>query len=269
MKPKILMTIKPATAPFNRYLTLLAIACSLLLSGCIPTIEKRYKTPQTQAKILYFNPAEKPTITPITGAKVYYQAYPAQVVYTDQQGSFELPAVTQTEMTLLMAGHALTDYPIMIEHNGLNDIVLAKASLSMRSLESVNLGALVLANTQQQARLNSATATQFEATANANNNHPLDKSLNWPCDLALIDSLGRAVQTAQRLNHVFKQHGTAMAPAQTYASQHLQSQQLLTAAQNSCQWPAISSSAQQKSRQQALQYFVKAQQSIDQFDLKP
>lgn len=266
MKLQISLTTKPITTRLNRHLALRAMASSLLLSGCIPTIEKSYKTPQTQAQVLYFNPADKPAITPVTGAKVYYQAYPEQAVYSDQQGRFELPAVTQTEMKLLMAGHALAEYPIIIEHNGLNDSLLAQASLSMRSLEVVNLGALFLMSTQQQALLGHGT-TQFESATNANKNHSFDEPVNWPCDRDLMLSLDRAVQTAQHLNRFFKQHGTTTTLAQAYTSQHQQSQLLLAATTNSCQWPAISTPTQQESRQRALWYFATAQQSINKLDL--
>lgn len=256
----------------------LLVSC-MLLSGCIPTIEKSYKTPQTQGRLVYFNPTAKQPFTAVAGAKIFYQAYPDNAVYSDLQGAFELPATTKKEIKLLMVGHALTDYPIIIEQNELSDTVLATASLSMRTLEIVDLQTLIVAGAKQQPLLRSFTAADFDAsTATAINSssihskHHVDETPTWPCDFNLIQSLDRAIQTAQRLTAFFDQHtdqGTnqlaiAATLTRTHATQHYhQAQRLLETTKNSCQWPAISTVQQQESREKALNYFAVADQHIN------
>lgn len=262
-----------------RLIPLSVLTGSFLLGGCIPSLEKSYLTPQVQGQLVYFNPTGQPPFTAVADAKIYYQAYPDQIVYSDQQGRFQLPAITKTTVKLLMAGHALARYPIIIEQKGFSDTVLATATLSMRSLEVVDLGTVIVADTNQSLPPHSVSANpascdtttcnsldpenKTTAPAIKKNNHKAHTT-TWPCDIYLTKSLHRSIKTAQRLTTWLSKPATMHGFEHGYAAQHFQhTQTLLEAVENSCQWPAISTAAQQETRQQALSYFLTTSQWLD------
>ncbi|WP_413700310.1 hypothetical protein ACLKMH_24345 [Psychromonas sp. KJ10-10] len=125
------------------------ISCALLLLGCVPRLGTIYKTPEVQGKLVEFFPDAERQFVPVDGAKVYHQDYPEMVVYSDINGDFLLPAVSKTEVSMLMPAHALRRYPIIIEKQALSFIVLSSSTLLMRSLEQNDLGEIILPQNTQ------------------------------------------------------------------------------------------------------------------------
>lgn len=224
-----------------------AVFC-LVLSGCIPTVEKTYAAPEASSILVYFYPEASDQFIPITGAKIYHQSHPEVAVYSDESGSFTLPAVVKTKVKLLMAGHALTYYPIVIEKDALSYIVLARASLHMRSLESIDFGSIILT---QPAYLN----TQ-DLGANVKS--------KWPCDQEIIENLDQSVATAQRLSTAFNGGLFASNNGYNRLVQHCkQLGDLLEVASGSCRWQEFNDAEQREKIRQTSEYFSGVQKILE------
>tara|TARA_R110002050_G_scaffold9504_1_gene33049 strand:+ start:194914 stop:195597 length:684 start_codon:yes stop_codon:yes gene_type:complete len=212
----------------------------LWLTGCIPTIEQTYKAPDAKGMLVYFHPEAIDQFVPVAGAKIYHQSYPDKIVFSDENGDFFLPAVTQIELKGLMVGHALAYYPIVIENGPLSYIVLAQADMHMRTLANIELGSIILA---QSVDMN----TQDLA---------VDATVQWPCDLRIIQSLDQAVVTAKRLSSAFNNALLMSRNGYAHLTQHYNhSQNLLEAAKNSCHWKEISDAEQHEQIRQSREYF--------------
>lgn len=216
------------------------IAACLCLAGCIPTVEKTYKAPDAQGMLVYFHPEAADQFVTVTGAKIYHQSYPDAVVYSDKNGAFSLPAVAQTKLKLLMAGHALAYYLIVIEKDSLSYVVLAQSDMHMRTLANIELGSIILTQ----------PADILSQDLNA------DVKIHWPCDPQIIQSLDQAIATVIRLATAFNNALLMSGNGYAHLTQHYHhSQNLLEAATNSCHWKQISDAKQREQIRQTREYF--------------
>lgn len=208
------------------------IGCALLLLGCVPRLGNIYKTPQVEGKLVEFFAQDTGPFVPVAGAKVYHQNYPDKAVYSDVNGSFVLPAVVETQISMLMPAHALRPYPIIIEKDSLSFIALSRSTLLMRSLEENDLGEIIL---PQSTHIN----------------NQMDSKSKWPCDLHVIKSLDQSIEIMQHLLSAVNNHSLKSDIADIYLAQNYnQSQQLLEFARASCRWNESSD------EQQSLHFFA-------------
>lgn len=231
--------------------SVLRIGCvvvCLYLTGCITTIEKTYKAPEAKGSLFYFYPESSDQFTPISGAKIYHQDHPETAVYSDEQGDFILPPVIKIEFKLLMIGHAFKYYPIVIEKGDSSFMVLARASLHMRQLESIDFRSIIL------AQPNYSTAGSVNKSIKS----------QWPCDQDAIRILDQSVTTFQRLSAALNdglldssneysrlvQHATQLGDLQNFAS-------------GSCHWQEFNDEVQREKIRQTEEYFSGIQKILE------
>lgn len=221
----------------------------IALSGCIPTIENTYKTPQVKGKLIHFTPNDTVKFTPVSNAKIYYKAYPESVIYSDSEGEFLLAAIMKTEAKFIMVGHALINSPIVIEYGLDSYITFARATLNSRYLEKINYFSIIL------PRVNS----DYIEISNVERSY-------WPCDLKMIKSLDQALLTTQQLVEAKIDMAMLSQAEQGYVTEHdKHSIELLSEADNSCKWQQYSSAEQLKYRAETRDYFSKARHLLGSF----
>ena len=223
----------------------------IALSGCIPTIENTYKTPQVKGKLIHFTPNDTVKFTPVSNAKIYYKAYPESVIYSDSEGEFLLAAIMKTEAKFIMVGHALINSPIVIEYGLDSYITFARATLNSRYLEKINQFSIILPSIENK---------DFEISN-------VDHKLSWPCDLKMIKSLDQALLTTQQLVDANIDMAMLSYTEQVYVTEHYRhSIELLSEAEGSCQWQQYSSVEQFEYIAQTRDYFSRAGQLLNDVD---
>jgi len=221
----------------------------LCLSGCIPTIEKTYTSPEVHGVVEFFYPESSEKFVPIARAKIYHERHPETAVYSDESGRFVLPATVKTEFKLLMAGHAFAYYPVVIEKDSNRSIVFARATMHMRNLERIDSGSIIL---MQPGRFN---AQNINASVKS----------QLPCDQGLIQSLDQSVATSQRLTAAFNDGALASSNDYERLVQHCQQLESLQAvASRSCRWQEFNSVEQREKIAQTREYFSAVQSVIEQ-----
>jgi len=216
---------------FTRLIVLPYSIILLMLAGCVPVISTTYKTPQVEATLFTVNSEINPYPQPLSDAKIYHIDYPETAVYSDSNGQFLLTTNSAIEAKLLMPGHSLTYYPIVIEHGSVGGIIYAQATFRMNYLEEVNLGSIVITKDKESVDLAMKQA--------------------WPCDLSLIKNLDKHVDVAMYLQQ-------QNSPATTKFDLKDHYQQLLMiadVAENSCHWQEISDQLQFQQRSETKEYF--------------
>lgn len=239
------LNLRSRFSKYGKWIGYIAVVISL--AGCIPTIEKTYKAPEAYGVLVYFSPHTEDQFVPIVGAKIYHQNYPETVVYSDDHGEFLLPTVVKVEAKLLMVGHALKNYSIVIEKDSRRDIVLARADAHMRYRENIDLGSIVM--------------TQ-PADKNAQDSN-LDVKSQWPCDLQLIQSLDQAVVTAQRMSAAFQDRALDSDTAGYVMEHYQQLRELSREARSSCRWREKSYAEQRDYIAQTREYFSGVKRVLD------
>lgn len=120
----------------SRYTSIVLLL--LLLAGCVPTISKVYQAPKVFGQVV-----ELETLKPIAGVNVAHARNTAQFVTTDASGKFVLPSISETDLKLLMAGHALKSNLVTF-YNPDNQIeLIAKSTLESRVEETINFGIVI------------------------------------------------------------------------------------------------------------------------------
>ncbi len=102
------MNVKKLSSPLLLFTILFSI---IVLSGCIPTIQRFYFAPTVMGTVL-----DMQTLKPIANAKVSYAESDEEAVLTKEDGTFTLPSISRIEASILMAGHALNEHRIHVTH---------------------------------------------------------------------------------------------------------------------------------------------------------
>jgi copper chaperone CopZ len=217
------------------FLALFSIG-ALVLQGCLPVIEKSYKTPEVKGKLVFFMPDAQTLFEPAVMAKIYHKGHPETAVYSDEKGFFLLPAITKVEAKLLMMGHSYFNYPIIVETDLKRYLIFAETARSMRSLETADLDSIIL------------------ETLDGINEHDTDVATKsaWPCNIELIHHLDQAIYTAQRLLDSSKD---SVVDTGYMANHYGQTRRLQYEAKASCQWQEISDEAQFRHLSETREYF--------------
>lgn len=103
------MNIKKRPSPLLLFTILFSI---IVLSGCIPTIQRFYFAPTVMGTVL-----DMQTLKPIANAKVSYAEIDEESVLTKEDGTFILPSISRVEASFLMVGHALNTHRIHVIHS--------------------------------------------------------------------------------------------------------------------------------------------------------
>lgn len=130
---------------------LLLAALVLTIAACVPSIQRIYHTPVVVGQVI-----DLETLEPIEGAIVKHEAADADhdledmidasknKILTNKQGEYRLPSTSSIDATLLMPGHAITDYPVRISTRNNSALVFASASMLMREEETSGAPLLIM-----------------------------------------------------------------------------------------------------------------------------
>lgn len=108
------------------------------LFGCVPTITKVYQAPKVFGQVI-----DLETLRPLVGVNVAHLQNTEEFVTTDAEGKFVLPSISQTDLKILMAGHALKTNLITFYNQDNQIELVAKSTLDSRSEETINLGVVI------------------------------------------------------------------------------------------------------------------------------
>lgn len=134
---------------FSRFLIVSAAIFSV--AACFPAFQRIYQTPAVTGRVI-----DLESLKPIEGASVLHQSRGEKSksdfidktvkdrVFTNQAGEYYLPSQSSRQLTTLMAGHAIVDYPVRISTNGHSGLVFVKASMKMLAEESTMAPLLIL-----------------------------------------------------------------------------------------------------------------------------
>ena len=133
----------------GRFLMASILICSL--TACVPSMQTIYHTPVVTGQVI-----DLATFKPIEGVVVMHEGKeessnpditgktPKEGVLTNQAGDYYLPSQSSRELTILMVGHAIADYPVRISNNNHSALVIVQASMKMLSEESAMAPPLIL-----------------------------------------------------------------------------------------------------------------------------
>lgn len=117
---------------------LICMFMSLWITSCV-TVERFYQTPKVNGVVL-----DLATLEPLAGVQVSHWGYPEPVVQSDTDGAFVLPSESQVEFAMLMPAHALKNYPVRLATSTSSTLVMAQATILMRSEETVSVFNVVI-----------------------------------------------------------------------------------------------------------------------------
>jgi len=124
---------------FSPLKPLLCILLCLLLAACVPTVQRFYQTPKVTGRVL-----DLATLEPVAGVQASHWGYPQPVVTTNANGAFMLPSVSKIKAALLMPAHAFRDYPVRLATSASATLVMARATMLMRSEETASVGDVLI-----------------------------------------------------------------------------------------------------------------------------
>ncbi len=88
-----------------------ALLSILMLTACIPTIQRFYFAPAVIGTVIDLN-----TLNPVEEAKVSYVESDEEPVLTDKNGSFSLSSISEIQASFLMVGHAINENRIHVTY---------------------------------------------------------------------------------------------------------------------------------------------------------
>ncbi len=133
---------------FKHGQTLILVTLFVLatLSGCVPTITKVYQAPKVTGQVL-----DLETLRPLVGVNVAHLQNTEKFVTTDAEGRFVLPSIAQTDLKILMAGHALKTNLVTFYNQDNQIELVAKSTLESRVEETINFGIVIFDSQPKKA----------------------------------------------------------------------------------------------------------------------
>jgi len=222
------MNNRLACTPFK---PLICVVLCLLLAACVPTVQRFYQTPKVTGHVL-----DLTTLEPVAGVQVSHWEYPQPVVTSDASGTFVLPSVSQIKATLLMPGHAIRDYPVRLEAADTTTQVMARATMLMRSEETVSVGDVII-DTEPDIIAPSPTPGQNEY---AQLMHLLDMNARLgQCDKAIGSAAVTALNSARKLGGLLQETPTSIRIHDLTSASYYQMHDIWRYWEASCDWSGL------------------------------
>ncbi|NVJ60916.1 MAG: hypothetical protein HWE27_11030 [Gammaproteobacteria bacterium] len=196
-------TIRPTSTlkkVLKKSFSILAVLSSLLfLEGCFPTVGTVYKTPEVKGTVIALQTGE-----PISDVVVQHKQYPAKPTVSDNSGKFILPAIEKTEANMLMPGHSMSEYPIIIQSPTGVFSVNARATTLMRQKETVELSAILV---DLEPRITVASVSSEGFTFDELNSEFKNQTSLASCNEAAQKDALYHLNISRKLGHLFPSGG--------------------------------------------------------------